>query len=143
VETPLCNFCGHPGHFIRQCPDAEEYIWLGRCRRTAEGKITLPTGSFVSRDIPGRFMKLRIDEWHYRSSGYLRTRCMLSPLCSRVDPTAEALDSGLSTPITSALHVSSLCDTAKCHITLPEVAECHVTSPNIAEHCIASCDIAE
>jgi hypothetical protein len=92
AETPLCNFCGRPGHFIRQCPDAEEYIQLGRCRRTSEGKIALPTGSFVSRDIPGRFMKLRIDEWHHRNSGYLRTR---------------SLHSGLSTPITSALHVSS------------------------------------
>ncbi|KIM73624.1 hypothetical protein PILCRDRAFT_15060 [Piloderma croceum F 1598] len=72
VETPLCNFCGRSNHFIRQCPDAEEYIQLGRCRQTLEGKIVLPTSPFVSRNIPGRFMKLRIDEWHHRNPGYLR-----------------------------------------------------------------------
>ena len=26
TEAPCCNFCGRPDHFIRQCPDAEEYI---------------------------------------------------------------------------------------------------------------------
>jgi len=71
TETLCCNFCGRPDHFIRQCPDAEEYIRCGRCRRTSEGKVALPTGSFLSRDIPGRFIKFRIDEWHRRNPGYL------------------------------------------------------------------------
>ena len=115
AETLLCNFCGCPGHFIRQCTDAEEYIQLGKCRRTAEGKIALPTGSFVSRDIPGRFMKLRIDEWHRRNperlgaNGYMlgiapiatnshRTMCMSSPSRFRANPTAETSDSSFPVP---------------------------------------------
>ena len=114
-ETPCCNFCGRPDHFIRQCPDAEEYIRRGRCRRTLEGKIALPTGSFVSRDVPGRFMKFRIDEWHRRNPGHLGSsrytprivpnavdpaRCLYlsSPLRSRVVPTVETSNSGLSIP---------------------------------------------
>jgi hypothetical protein len=114
-ETPCCNFCGCPDHFIRQCPDAEEYIRLGRCRRTSEGKIALPTGSFLSRDVPGRFMKFRIDEWHHRNPGHVgssryrprivpnavdpaRYLRMSSPLRSRVAPTVETSNSGLSIP---------------------------------------------
>ena len=70
-ETPLCNFCGRPNHFIGQCSDAVEYIRAGKCNRNFEGKITLPTGLFISSDIPGRFLKFRIDEWHCRNPGHL------------------------------------------------------------------------
>src|ERR1700691_2918769 len=113
TETPRCNFCGRPDHLIRQCPDAEEYIRRGRCRRTSEGKIALPTGSFVSRDVPGRFMKFRIDEWHRRNPGHLAssgymlgitsnsiaspwTMATSFPSHSKVTPTAETSNSGLS-----------------------------------------------
>ena len=33
----------------------------------------LPCGSFVPRDVPGDFLKVRIDEWHRRNPGRLRT----------------------------------------------------------------------
>jgi hypothetical protein len=66
-----CNFCGSVEHFIRQCPDAIEYIQLGKCQHNSEGKITLPGGSYVPRDIPGEFMKFRIDEWHRRYPGHI------------------------------------------------------------------------
>ena len=33
----------------------------------------LPCGSFVPRDVPGDFLKVRIDEWHCRNPGQLRT----------------------------------------------------------------------
>jgi hypothetical protein len=115
METPLCNFCGHPGHFIKQCVDVEEYIWLGKCRRTSDGRIALPTGSFVSRDVPGRFMKYRIDEWHRRNperlgaNGYMlgiaptATNLRLpmrnsSPSRFEANPTAETSDSAFSVP---------------------------------------------
>jgi hypothetical protein len=98
-QTPRCNFCGSPDHFIRYCSDATEYIRLGRCKRNAEGKITLPSGLFVSRNVPGEFLKFRIDEWHRRHPGYLapdaetiasrRTIHMSSPLHPKVSPVAE------------------------------------------------------
>jgi hypothetical protein len=120
METPLCNFCGHPGHFIKQCVDAEEYIQLGKCRRTSDGRIALPTGSFVSRDVPGRFMKYRIDEWHRRdperlgANGYMHgiaptatdSRLPMhksSPLRFEANPTAETSNYSLSVQKRSSL----------------------------------------
>jgi hypothetical protein len=120
MEAPLCNFCGHPGHFIKQCVDAEEYIQLGKCRRTSDGRIALPTGSFVSRDVPGRFMKYRIDEWHRRdperlgANGYMHGIAptatdsrlpMHKSLPSRFEanPTAETSNYSLSVQKRSSL----------------------------------------
>ncbi|PPQ83182.1 hypothetical protein CVT25_005355, partial [Psilocybe cyanescens] len=58
-----CNFCGKE-HFIRECDLVGEYIRAGKCKRNTEGKVVLPSGSFVLRDIKGNFLKDRIDEWH-------------------------------------------------------------------------------
>jgi hypothetical protein len=69
--TLTCNFCGSSDHLIRKCPSATEYIRIGRCKRNWEGKVTLPTGSFVARDVPGHFLRDRIDWWHSRNPGHL------------------------------------------------------------------------
>jgi len=55
AELASCNFCGCLEHFIRHCPDATEYIQLRKCQRNSEGKIALPSGSFVPRIILGEF----------------------------------------------------------------------------------------
>jgi len=107
-QDPRCHFCGLTGHFIRQCPDVLDYIRLGRCTRNAVGKITLPSGYFVSREIPGEFLKYRIDEWHRRNPGHVasdtytlrtsdfvashRSLRVSSPSPSTVPPTAETSD---------------------------------------------------
>ena len=69
--TSTCNFCGSATHLIKRCPEAAAYIRIGKCRRNAEGRIVLPTGSYVARDVPGDFLKFRIDEWHRRHPGHL------------------------------------------------------------------------
>ena len=60
-----CNFCGGQ-HFIRECKIVDEYILAGKCRRNFEGKVTLSTGAFCPRDIPGTLLRERVDEWHHR-----------------------------------------------------------------------------
>jgi hypothetical protein len=65
-----CNFCGGP-HFIRECKVVDEYVLAGKCRRNYEGKVTLSTGAFVPRDIPGTLLRERVDEWHHRNPNQL------------------------------------------------------------------------
>lgn len=67
-----CNFDGCE-RFIRDCPQVEEYIKQGRCSRNFEGKVVLPSGAFVPRDIPGQYLRDRIDEWHRRYSKIVPT----------------------------------------------------------------------
>jgi hypothetical protein len=59
-----CNFCGDPAHFISRCPIVEEYRLAGKIRKNAEGKVVLPSGSFVPGNIPGQWLKDRVDEWY-------------------------------------------------------------------------------
>ncbi len=65
-----CTFCGK-NHFIRNCDLVEEYRLAGKLKHSIDGKVILPTGAFVPRCIPGRYLKERIDEWHRRHPGQL------------------------------------------------------------------------
>lgn len=60
-RAPGCAFCGELSHYIRSCPKVLEYISAGKCARNAEGKVTLPNGSFIPGSAPGRTMMERID----------------------------------------------------------------------------------
>ena len=64
-----CHFCDLPAHFGRDCEVAADYIKQGKCKRNIEGRITLPSGAFIPRDIPGKCFKERLDEWHSRNPG--------------------------------------------------------------------------
>jgi hypothetical protein len=72
-----CNYCGSLEHFIRDCQVVLEDIKQGKCKRNAEGRVTLPSGAFVPRDIPGRNFKERIEEWHRRNPGQQAASQML------------------------------------------------------------------
>lgn len=59
-----CAFCSEVDHFIRNCPRASAYIQEGKCIRDGAGKIVLPGAEIVPRNLPGRNLMERIDEWH-------------------------------------------------------------------------------
>jgi hypothetical protein len=76
-STPrTCNFCAGP-HFIRECEKVDEMIRIGKCKRNAEGKVVLPSGAFVPRDIPGNLLSERIEEWHRRHPNQLGAVALL------------------------------------------------------------------
>ena len=86
-----CNYCGGP-HFIRDCNQVAEDTKSGLCKRNIEGRVTLPSGAFVPREIPGKYLKERIEEWHRRNPGQLAASQMLYNVLSngisdRVEPT--------------------------------------------------------
>jgi hypothetical protein len=47
-----CIMCRGP-HYGRECSTVDEYIKAGKCKRNFKGKVVLPSGAFVGRDIPG------------------------------------------------------------------------------------------
>ena len=66
-----CRFCGGP-HFIRECDQVKELIAQGKCKLNVEGKVVLPSGAFVPRDIlPGALLNERIEEYHRRNPNQL------------------------------------------------------------------------
>jgi hypothetical protein len=69
-RSTSCNMCGKE-HFIRDCEVVDEYIRAGKCRRNTEGKVVLPSGSFIPKEIPGTLLRDRFDEWHRRNPNQL------------------------------------------------------------------------
>ena len=85
-----CNFCGSPEHFIRNCMEVLEYIKDGKCKRNTEGKVILPSGAYVPRDITGQWLRDRIDEWHRRNPNQLAAaQMMYRVLANGISSTAE------------------------------------------------------
>ncbi len=87
-----CNFCGGP-HYIRDCGEVTEYVQVGKCKRNVEGKVVLPSGAYVPRDMPGINIKERCDEWHRRNPNQLASRSLFNAvvLPSISNPTPQAL----------------------------------------------------
>ncbi len=82
--TSQCNFCGVPGHFIRECEIVAEYGRLGKCKRSPEGKVVLPSGAMVPREITGAWLRDRIDEYHRRNPGQMGAAQMLFEMTTQV-----------------------------------------------------------
>jgi hypothetical protein len=87
-----CNFCGSFEHFMRDCKVLADYIGAGKCIRNVEGKVVLPNGMFLPRDIKGDKFQTRFDEFHRRFPGQLATgQLMLGVLSQGIsDPVAPA-----------------------------------------------------
>ncbi|KAJ7320967.1 hypothetical protein DFH08DRAFT_1034062 [Mycena albidolilacea] len=82
----LCSYCDSPAHFIARCPRVAEDVATGLCRRNSEGKVVLPSGSFVPRRIVGPNLRARIISWHAanpaRSVPDFPTSCSCPSVCA-------------------------------------------------------------
>jgi len=86
-----CNFCGLPEHFICNCMEVLEYIKDGKCKHNTEGKVILPGGAYVPRNISGQWLHDRIDEWHccnpnQFSAGQMMYRVLANGISSTAEP---------------------------------------------------------
>jgi hypothetical protein len=79
----VCNFCGVPGHFIRECEIVEEFIRFGKCKRNPEGKVVLPSGAMVPRSITGTWLRDRVEEWHRQNPGQLAAQMLFEVATAR------------------------------------------------------------
>ncbi len=73
-----CNFCGSLEHFIKNCEIVLEYIRLGKCKRNFEGKVVLPSGAYIPRDIQGKKFMDRIDEYHRRNPNQMAANTLFN-----------------------------------------------------------------
>ena len=83
VRQVNCNMCDGP-HYIKECPLVTEYIAAGKCRRNGEGKVVLPSGIFVPREIQGTLLHERIDEWHRRNPNQLGVATLLHTIAQQI-----------------------------------------------------------
>ena len=84
-----CNFCGGLGHFIRECEVVAEYTKAGKCKRGADGKVVLPSGAMVPRDISGTWLRNRVDEWHWRNPGQMAAQMLFEVTATATAPSHD------------------------------------------------------
>src|SRR5208282_2084121 len=102
-----CNYCGGP-HFIQECGNVEEDIKGGKCRRNQEGKVVLPTGAYVSRTVPGKWMRDRINEWHRQHPNQLAAATLIHTIDARlVFPPPSTPSNQLIGPINSTYQLNT------------------------------------
>jgi len=90
-----CNFCG-TNHFIRDCEQVNDYVRAGKCKQNIEGKVVLPSGSFVPHSIQGALLRDRIEEWHRQNPNQLAAGTMMNEIIS---PNVEAAATTSTTTI--------------------------------------------
>ncbi|KAF9037192.1 hypothetical protein BJ165DRAFT_1303435, partial [Panaeolus papilionaceus] len=49
------------------CPVANTYIAQGRVMKNLKGRLVLPSGDYIPKEIPGATLCERFDEWHHRN----------------------------------------------------------------------------
>ncbi|KAF8218921.1 hypothetical protein L208DRAFT_1345611, partial [Tricholoma matsutake] len=87
IEALVCIFCGLAGHFISDCLVCQSYINEGKCKKNTEGKVVLPNGQFTPRNIPGHYIKERIDEWLQRNPQVTITPSLMYNIASSISST--------------------------------------------------------
>ena len=87
-----CNYCREE-HLICDCPHVNTDIQAGKCRRNHEGKVVLSTGSFVPRDITGKYFCNRIEEWHRRHPNQLAAATLIHTIDKRIVDTHQLTQS--------------------------------------------------
>jgi hypothetical protein len=88
--TSVCNFCGAPGHFIRECEAVAEFTRAGKCKRSPEGKVVLPSGAMVPRSITGNWLRDRVDEYHRQNPGQMAAQMLFEVATTVATPRIEA-----------------------------------------------------
>ena len=104
-STRTCNFCGG-NHYIRECNRVDDQIREGKCKRNAEGKVVLPSGAYVPRDIPGTLLSERIEEWHRRNPNQIGAPAS-TLLCTFEQPQLALNKSDQSTPPLHSFQLST------------------------------------
>ena len=63
LNPESCMFCSSPEHFARECSVVAKYIQQRKIIRNGHGKLSLPDGNYPSRNVPGRNMRERVDNY--------------------------------------------------------------------------------
>jgi hypothetical protein len=66
VDDLCCAFCLQPGHHVRECTSAQEYVRLGRALVLGD-RLSLPNGQPIPNDGAGRRLNDKVP--HEYSTG--------------------------------------------------------------------------
>ena len=62
-NTQTCVFCSSPRHYVRQCPEAAQYLRQGKIIYNSAGRLSLPNGCYPPGFTPGKNLRERIDNY--------------------------------------------------------------------------------
>ncbi|KIK22860.1 hypothetical protein PISMIDRAFT_11323 [Pisolithus microcarpus 441] len=108
----FCFFCGQKGHIRANCDSCKQYLAAGKCL-IVKGRVVLPTGQEIPREVPGRTLKDRLARWDLgnrpkdiRNPPSSPGRLPLEDVGS-LEPQAQMVSLGVSQPRLAELFYSS------------------------------------
>ncbi|KIO12023.1 hypothetical protein M404DRAFT_994075 [Pisolithus tinctorius Marx 270] len=91
----FCFFCRLSGHIRAGCHSYKSYLASGKCL-LVNGRVVLPTGQEIPREVAGRTLQDRLDNWSSLASQFETRRG--SSLTHSLLPTAAPSRSVFNTP---------------------------------------------
>ncbi|KAF7305719.1 hypothetical protein HMN09_00725200 [Mycena chlorophos] len=85
-QPRLCGFCKSTTHLFGACDQIDPAIRDGLCKRNNNGKLVLPNGSFVPREIEGDCLLARFRKWHELNPGNKVTAQLIVELVTDTKP---------------------------------------------------------
>jgi hypothetical protein len=73
-----CNRCREVGHYVINCERINRLIKEGKCQRSPEGRVILPGGAAILKNILGRWISDCIEEYHHQNPGQLTSGILSS-----------------------------------------------------------------
>lgn len=71
TPSDCCYFCGETGHFGGNCLISMQYIEEGKAQQNQEGRLVLPSGTYIPWSIPGITLHACFNEYHNRNPNQL------------------------------------------------------------------------
>jgi len=141
-QAEQCKFCGSAMH-LKECEEADKYIFTGKCKCNVFRKIVLPSGAEVPQHIKGKCLRERFEEYHRQYPGQQAALAYLEDLARlrRLAPQgvteamppamgAMSLDTKVMTPVTCEplrqLH------SPKCTLRDPRAASNQTQTPEVS-----------
>ena len=126
--TSVCNFCGVPRHFIRECEVVEEFIRFEKCKRSPEGRVILPSGAQVPCSIQGAWLHDRVEEWHHQNPGQTAAQMYVEVLAASPAVPPGQICSGYPAPYGGQLPGTYLAGVYALRRPLPPCPEVVITT---------------
>ncbi|KIN94395.1 hypothetical protein M404DRAFT_35079 [Pisolithus tinctorius Marx 270] len=125
----FCFFCGLSGHIRAGCHSFKLYLASGKCL-LVNGRVVLPTGQEIPREVAGRTLRDRLDNWSSLASQF-ETRRGSSLTCS-LSPTAAPSRSVFDTPARIPTQTSIVYPQSLPTIQLEPVLTAHAATVEVA-----------
>ncbi|KAH9060403.1 hypothetical protein EDB83DRAFT_2520408 [Lactarius deliciosus] len=97
-QEKRCGFCRSADHLEEDCEEANKYICTGMCRHNVFGKLVLPSGALIPRNVKGGTLRDRLEEYYRQDYRPKAAQASVSEIATRRQPEVTVTTTETSGP---------------------------------------------